>query len=155
MAGLRAGIVIGAVEAAIDRHRKNSRPRRIRGIFAIVGFTCGIIAGASFAYPVIETALFWRSAEPVILVPFPVHSVRLARSTPVLSIGSEGANDSITISKRDYDVLIAAVPLRRPWRYCIALRRQATYDAVRIWRPTARRFGPQTVFPCPRYAQWW
>ena len=155
MAGLRIGITTGAVEAAIGRRRKNSRPRVARYIMAEVGLFCGVIVGATVAYRLVDMILFWGSDAPSVTVVFPVHSVGLAKATPILSIGSEGEHDAITISRRDYDVLNSVAPLRRPWRYCIALRRQATFEAVRVWLPRSHRFGPQSVFPCPSYAQWW
>jgi hypothetical protein len=155
MAGLRTGIIIGAVEAAIGRHRDDSRPRATLYVTAAVGLVCGVVVGATASYRIVDVALFWRSDEPIITATFPIQSVGLATATPILSIGSEGETDGIRISKRDYDVLNSVAPLRRPWRYCIALKRQANYEAVRIWRPSSRLSGPQTVFPCPRYAQWW
>jgi hypothetical protein len=155
MAGLRTSIVIGVVEGAVGRHKAKARPWVIRCLMATIGFVFGMIVGATVAYRMVDVALFWRSDEPVVAAIFPIHAVGLARATPFLSIGSEGERDDIRISKRDYDVLTTVAPLRRPWRYCIALKRQANYEAVRVWRPRSRRSGPQTVFPCPSYAQWW
>ena len=155
MAGLRIGIVIGVVEAAVDRHKAKARPWVVRSLMATIGLVFGMIVGATVAYRMVDVALFWQSDEPVVATIFPIHAVGQARATPFLSIGSEGERDDIRISKRDYDVLMTAAPLRRPWRYCITLKRQANYDAVRVWRPRSRRSGPQTVFPCPSYAQRW
>lgn len=155
MAGLRVGLTIGAVEAAVGRHKAKARPWVVRSLMATIGLVFGMIVGATVAYRMVDVALFWRSDEPVVATIFPIHAVGLARATAFLSIGSEGERDDIRISKRDYDVLTAATPLRRPWRYCITLKRQANYDAVRVWRPRSRRSGPRTVFPCPSYAQWW
>ena len=155
MTGIRIGIVIGAVDGAVGRHGANARPRAIRYLIATIGFVFGVMVGTTVACRTVDVALFWQSNAPIVTTTFPIHAVGLARATPILSIGSEGERDDIRISKRDYDVLNAAAPLRRPWRYCIALKRQATYDAVRVWRPSARRSGPQTVFPCPSHARWW
>ncbi len=155
MAGLRTGIVIGVVEGSVGRHKAKARPWVVRCLIATIGFVLGVIVGATVAYRMVDVALFWRSDEPVVTTAFPIHAVGLTKATPVLSIGSEGERDDIRISKRDYDVLKTAAPLRRPWRYCITLKRQANYEAVRVWRPRSSRSGPQTVFPCPTYAQWW
>ncbi len=155
MAGLRTGIVIGVVEGAVGHHKAKARPWVVRCLMATIGFVFGVIVGATVAYRMVDVALFWRSDEPVVTTIFPIHAVDLAKATPFLSIGSEGERDDIRISKRDYHVLTNVVPLRRPWRYCIALKRQASYEAVRVWRPRSRRSGPQTVFPCPSYVQWW
>lgn len=155
MAGLRVGLTIGAVEAAVGRHKAKARPWVVRSLMATIGLVFGMIVSATVAYRMVDVALFWRSDEPVVTTIFPIHAVGLAKATPFLSIGSEGDRDDIRISKRDYDVLKTVAPLRRPWRYCIALKRQANYEAVRVWRPRSRRSGPQTVFPCPSYAQWW
>ncbi len=156
VAGLRVGVTIGAVEAAMGRHKIKTRARTTRMMFGAFGFLCGAVGGNTVAYLLVDTVLFWRSREPVTAVAFPVRSVGSAKGSPFLSIGSEGESDRIWISTRDYDVLAAAAPLRRPWRYCVSLRRQANYEAVRVWIPArARRSGPQTVFACPAYAQWW
>ncbi len=155
MAGLRVGFTIGAVEAAVGRHKAKARPWVVRSLMAIIGLVFGMIVGATVAHRMVDIALFWQSDEPIVPTTFPVHAVGLAKAAPFLSIGSEGERDDIGISKRDYDVLKTAAPLRRPWRYCITLKRQANYAAVRVWRPRSRRSGPQTVFPCPSYAQWW
>jgi MFS family permease len=156
LAGLKIGVTIGMVEAAATRHREKARPRATRVMFAALGFFCGAIVGNTVAYLLADVALFWRSDAPVKEVAFPVRSVGSAKGSPYLSIGSEGESDAIGISNRDHDVLTASAPLRRPWRYCVSLRRQANYEAVRLWFPArARRSGPQTVFACPAYAQWW
>ena len=156
MAGLRIGLTVGTVEAATARHRVKSRPRMTRVLLAALGFVCGTVFGNTLAYRLVDAALFWRSDAPIVAVAFPVRSVGSAKGSPYLSIGSEGESDAIWISTRDHDILAAAAPLRRPWRYCVALRRQANYEAVRIWKPAhARRSGPQTVFACPADARWW
>ncbi len=156
MVGLRIGVTIGAVEAAIGRHKIKTRPCTTRMIYGAFGFFCGAIVGNTVAYLLLDTVLFWRSREPVVAVAFPVRSVGLAKGSPLLGIGSEGQYDQIWISTRDYDVLTAAGRLRRPWPYCVSLKRQASYEAVRVWIPArARRSGPQTVFACPAYARWW
>jgi hypothetical protein len=153
LAGRRIGATIGAVQAAVSR--RPTRRRTIRFLFAATGLAWGMIIGTTVADRLVETLLFWRSPSPIVPTVFPVRSVRLQRGNFYLSVGSEGRTDRIPISKRDYDVLAAATPLGRPWRYCIRLQRQANHDAVRIWLPGARRSGPQTVLPCPAAAQWW
>ena len=155
MAGFLIGKVIGVVEGAVGCHRAKARPWVVRYLMAALGFALGMIVGATVAYRMVEIVLFWQSDEPVVPTTFPIHAVGLAKATPILSIGSKGELDDIRISERDYEVLAADGPLRRPWRYCITLKRQANYEAVRVWRPGSRRSGPQTVFPCPPYAQWW
>jgi MFS family permease len=152
IAGARISSTIGAVQAAIKR--RTNRARSIRVMFAACGFAWGMIVGATAGHRIAEVALFWRSPAPITAAVFPIRSVGSTRGTPHLSIGSQGENDPIRISKRDYDVLSAAAPLRRPWRYCIRLKRQANTKAVRIWLPSARRSGSQTVFSCPAYARW-
>jgi hypothetical protein len=155
MAGLRVGLTIGAVEAAVGRHKAKARPWVARSLMTTIGLVFGMIVGATVAYRMVDVALFWRSDDPIVATTFPIHAVGLAKATPFLSIGSEGERDDIRISQRDYDVLTAATPISRPWSYCITLKRQANDDAVRVWRPRSRRSGPQTIFPCPSYAQWW
>ena len=156
IAGFRIGVTIGAVEVAKSRHKKTLGPRAARILFAAAGCAFGVVVGNTAAYRLADVILFWRSGEPIVTVAFPIRSVRMTKSSPRLSIGSEGEYDGIGISMRDYDILSAVTPFRRPWQYCVSLKRQASHEAVRIWKPTqVRRSGPQTVFPCPTYAQWW
>jgi len=82
MAGLRVGFTIGAVEAAVGRHKAKARPWVVRSLMAIIGLVFGMIVGATVAHRMVDIALFWQSDEPIVPTTFPVHAVGLAKAAP-------------------------------------------------------------------------
>ena len=155
--GIWVGYAVGdAEEFKINRYNRVPSRRATIILFCLLGLIWGGIVGNQALWRVANTVLFWGSDAPVTIASFPIREVSVPRGGPVVSIGSAGEHDALPISKGDLQLLRGADRLRRPWRYCLSLRRQEQGSAVRVWLPRRPRLTSNTltVMRCPTNVQW-
>jgi len=156
VAGLQIGYMIA--DGEVMKPLTHGRTRKRASLIALcaIGLLFGAAVGIRIMWRITNVVCFWGSTAPVTVEAFPIRSVSVPRGAPVVSIGSEGEQDSLPISKRDLKLLRGVRRLQRPWTYCLNLSRQEQGDAVRVWLPRRPRMSSEkiTVIHCPTNVQW-
>jgi hypothetical protein len=155
------GIVVGGWVGLTVANRELRKPAmmtgRTRRIFVVTTYlTVGVVFGTLIAnrarWRIANTYQFWNSSAPIASTAFPIRSVRMGRGGPMVSIGSQGQEDWVPVSKEDLELLGGMRTMHRPWEFCLNLRRQEKGGAVRVWRPETPRLTSKdtTVIRCPK-----